>query len=46
MKVRELLDSPAPANLPGLETPAYAQAAAGPHAPRTGDLNALRRTRT
>jgi len=45
-KVRELLDSPpAPANLPGPETPAYAQAAAGPHAPRAGDLGAMRRTR-
>jgi len=46
VKVRELLDSPpAPANLPGPETPAYAQAAAGPHAPRAGDLGAMRRTR-
>ena len=45
-KVRELLDSPpAPANLPGPETPAYAQAAARPHAPRAGDLGAMRRTR-
>src|SRR5262249_60088356 len=45
-RVRELLDSPpAPANLPGPETPAYAQAAAGPPAPRAGGRGAAPRHR-